>query len=613
MAFNGMPQIPSVSQGQVAITATQFSSFATPAITVPFPSVYAGQTQIPFTFTATPTWAATRVPTTVGGQAATAGVHSINSQASAAGYRTHDYGNNGGGSGWPVWATAVIASAGGIAVILVVAGLFCWRHRKRQKVRRRNAALAAAQGRRGFTERKRQYGQPGAGARNGAATAGAGVVGAAALGEKSRRSHRPPTVDTSGPGGRPSAYGQGYPAQPYSDSAAPGQQHPSRYDQPITPTRPASFAQQQQHPPPPGAGGFPAYVPFRNHVRDGSAGSDAGLLPPAAGFAYMENSPDQAAGWVTPPRRAPNDYGDSPQSPAHLLVNDGGAVAGYGDTPRSSMTVSTRGTGGAPYRWDHDPDLAEHMPNPEEASAALGRAMLGGYGEQYHPLSGGGASNPVTPERHHLPTGYRASGDYGGGGGGGGGGGTGSMALAAAYGRASSPSYPPPVSRPNSRGGSRPRSAPRDSLSAAERTYDGRGPVTPTTSSARRSLDGGAEEGGARAGSSRSSSQPRTGHHHHSASNPNPNRISLAPPIALGEPLSRRSLDMQSSNGGRRSLDAPRRPASRTSTHRRSAYDPDDVSVYSSDDAQRGSTPTPLQQAANLIGRRPSRSYRPPQ
>ncbi|GAA5870863.1 hypothetical protein JCM3774_001696 [Rhodotorula dairenensis] len=602
MAFNGMPQIPSVSQAQLAITATQFSSFATPAITVPFPSVYAGQTQIPFQFTATPTYPATRVPTTLGGQAATAGIHSINSLASSAGYRTHDYGNNGGGSGWPVWATAVIATAGGVAVILVVVGLFCWRHRKRQKARRHANALAVSQGHQGFQERKRFGRQAGGGA-----VAGTGAVG---LGEKSRRSQRPPSaVNTTGPGGRPSAYGDGYATHDYADPPGHG---PGRYDQPITPTRPTSFAaQQQQHAPPAGAA-YPAYVPFRNHQRDTSAGSDSGLLPPAAGFAYLENSPDQAAGWVTPPRRAPNDYGgDSPQSPAHLLVNDGGGYAnssggvGYSDTPRSSMTVSTRGTGGGQYRWDQDPDLVDRMPGPDEASAALGRAMLGGpeYDRHHHhpPLSGG--APPVTPDRQHLPAGYRASGP--------GHDGSparapppppaaGSMALAAAYGqsRTPSPSYPPPVSRPDSRSASRPRSTPappRDSLSAAERTYDGRRSVTPSAISGRRSVDG---DGGS---SSRPSSRPRSAQQ---LAHPS-NRMSLAPPIALAEPESQpRSFEQQHQwQAGRRSLEAQR-----TSNHRRSAYQADDASVYSND--VRSSTPNALQQAANLVGRRPSRSYR---
>jgi hypothetical protein len=631
-----MPQIPSVSQAQLAITATQFSSFATPAITVPFPSVYAGQTQIPFTFSATPTYAATRIPTTLGGQAATAGVHSINSEASAAGYRTHDYGNNGGGSGWPVWATAVIATAGGLAVILVVVGLLCWRHRKRQKANRRANALAGAQGPQGFKERKDFYRQPGGdGGRGGMAGTGAAIGGAAALGEKSRRSHRPPAVDTQGPEGRPTAYGQGdYPMQPYAN--APTQS--TRPDQPITPTRPTSFAQQQQYSAAPP--GFPAYVPFRNHQREDSAGSNTGLLPPAAGFAYGENSPDHHGGWATtPPRRAPNDYaGDSPHSPAHLLVNANGNGNGYGqgygynDTPRSSTTVSTGGTGGDPYRWDQDPDLADHMPNPEESSAALGRAMMMGGGggvqhgneEYHHPLSaasGGGAStNPVTPERHHLPTGYRLSAEqdasaYGARAapaqrGGGGGGGSGSMALAAAYAhadRAPSPaSYPPPVSRPHSRNASRPRSA--AAAAARDSAYEGRRSVTPSSavSGGRRSVDGYEGGGGS---SSRGSSRPR------SAQPP----VSLAPPIALP----RRSLDQQQQSTGRRSLDAApsRRPTSRTSNyqqHRRSAYDPswDDASVYSDqqDAAVRSSTPNALvQQAANFVGRRPSRSYRPAQ
>lgn len=237
--------------------------------------------------------------------------------------------------------------------------------------------------------------------------------------------------------------------------------------------------------------------------------------------------------------------------------------------------------------------------------------------------------NPVTPERHHLPTGYRLSAEqdasaYGaraaparGGGGGGGG----SMALAAAYAqadRAPSPaSYPPPVSRPHSRNASRPRSA-AAATAARDSAHEGRRSVTPSAvSGGRRSVDGGYDYGGGGGGgggsSSRGSSRPR------SAQPP----VSLAPPIALP----RRSLDQQQQQStGRRSLDvAPsRRPTSRTSDHqqhRRSAYDPswDDASVYSDQQdaaaaaAVRSSTPNTLQQAANFVGRRPSRSYRPAQ
>lgn len=592
MAFNGMPQIPSVSQGRLAITATQFSSFVTPAITVPFPSVYAGQTQIPLTFAATPTYAAGRVPSTFGGQAATAGVHSINAAASAAGYRTHDYGNNGGGSGWPTWATAVIAAAGGIAVVLVVAGLFCWRYRRRQKARRRATVLAASQGGQGFRESKRftRSGPP-AGAGAGALAAGGAAAG---LGEKGRRSKRPAPVAVLNKNEPPSAYGS-----TYTDYGKPPGEPGRPYDPrgpPLTPTRPDGFThpQQQAHFPPYGG----AAAGWGGHRRVDSAGSDSGLLPPAAGFAYMENSPDQA-GWVTPPRRAPNDYGDSPQSPAHLLTNDGGGASGggsqYYDTPRSSMTVSTRGTGGAPYRWDQDADLADHMPNPEEASAALGRAMMLGQSEEYVPLSAG--SRPVSPERHNFPsslqTGPGPAGRYSNVP-------LGAPAAVAAYGRHDQPSYPPPASRSGanaSRSSSRPRSAPRDSHPAGgtDRGYDNRRAVTPSPSPVRRSME---HPPPSRPRSAQQTYPRPLSYQPQSHTGGGTNRLSLAPPIGFSDSPARRSLESQ------------RRPQSRSSNHRRSAYEPDDASAYSHETSASAAAPSVIQQAANRVSGRPSRNYR---
>ena len=105
------------------ITATQFFSFATPAITVPFPSAYA-QTQIPFAYPATPTFAATRIPTTIGGVAATSG---ISSALKASGTTFGQSGTNQSSqSSWPMWATIVIAVCGGVALVVLGLGVFCW-------------------------------------------------------------------------------------------------------------------------------------------------------------------------------------------------------------------------------------------------------------------------------------------------------------------------------------------------------------------------------------------------------------------------------------------------------------------------------------------------------
>lgn len=402
MAFNGMSQVPSVTHRPLAVTATQFSSFATPAITVPFPSIYAGQSQIPFQFANTATFAATRVPTTIGGIAATSGVASINAQASSAGYKTSGYGNNGGGGGWPTWATAVIAACGGAAVILVVIGLFCWRWRRKQKARKRAAAVLAASG--GGPPRHRKLAKDGGltekpvggvaadarrtkSRRNEAALAGAAVAGAGlAVADgrtrsqgKARRQRGPSPQDGS------------YPPVPFAEDATSGRNSPSR-------ARARDLAALGIHRPPsrspnrqPGQPDYPAlaqpapiFAP--RHQRDFSAGSANQLLPPSAPFAHQEGDSRRRKGYETPPPRAPNTHWDdgSPSqtgSPARLLANADGYGSGYehGDTPRSSFTVSTHGTGGAPYRWDQERDLhAQMSPDTYDASAALGRAMMGG-------------------------------------------------------------------------------------------------------------------------------------------------------------------------------------------------------------------------------------------
>lgn len=144
----------------LVITATQFQSFATPAITVAFPSAY-GQTQIPFVFTDTASYAATRVQTTIGGVPATAGVSTAYSAgATQYGQITPPGTSTGGGtaaattsakSGLPLWAIATIAAAGAAGVLIFGIGLYCWCKRKKTtekkqaaRKNRGNAKTAAA-------------------------------------------------------------------------------------------------------------------------------------------------------------------------------------------------------------------------------------------------------------------------------------------------------------------------------------------------------------------------------------------------------------------------------------------------------------------------------------
>lgn len=134
------PPAPTVSTTDyLGITASQFRSFATPAISVPFPGVYA-QSQYAFAFPNTPTYAATRALSQIGGIPATSGI-STALYAAGTKYGQTQNGSGGGGSGWPVWATAVIAACGGAALIIVVTCLWCFcrrssKRRGRQQQRR---------------------------------------------------------------------------------------------------------------------------------------------------------------------------------------------------------------------------------------------------------------------------------------------------------------------------------------------------------------------------------------------------------------------------------------------------------------------------------------------
>lgn len=135
----------------LAITASVFqSSWATPAITVPFPSYYGNQIRLSYDWTATPT---AGNPSRLGGSEATSGVASVQAAAQS---QVYSGGNNsGGGDGgfqWPTWATAVIAGVGGAALLAILAGCCIWR-KKRKNRNRRKYALANERRRNGAQDR----------------------------------------------------------------------------------------------------------------------------------------------------------------------------------------------------------------------------------------------------------------------------------------------------------------------------------------------------------------------------------------------------------------------------------------------------------------------------
>ncbi|GAA5915079.1 hypothetical protein JCM5296_000259 [Sporobolomyces johnsonii] len=449
MAFNGMPQIPSVSQTTLAITATQYSSFATPAITVPFPSAYA-QTQIPFTFSDTATWAATRIPTTIGGVAATAGVHSINSEASSAGYRDHQGGSGGGGGGWPTWATAVIASCGGAALVIIVIGLYCWRLRRKQRARAGGAG--AARGRSGKKKKGGVITEKHVG--GGAARRSRGYQqdqdavfaavprGADGGGEKRsrngspskmRKTARPQTLlaetDSTPSSGSGSSYPP-YPTPPGTSSDVPSR---SRSPNPRSSqqnahlaalgiNRPQSVSPSPYRSRPPSSqapsegSAYPAFaVPRAMRERDPSTSSEHDLLPPPPVAALPPAPQYSRSGYETPPPRPahpggfiPNNDSPAAGSPARLLAPAGE----YEESPqRSSVHTTSTQEAAYPYRWDQDQQLQDEMPDPDEVGRKLGEAMMGrervqGYRDEDDGYLDYPAPRSTMP--HHAPDDFAA-------------------------------------------------------------------------------------------------------------------------------------------------------------------------------------------------------------
>ncbi|GAA93395.1 uncharacterized protein L969DRAFT_19031 [Mixia osmundae IAM 14324] len=125
-AVTGFPSLS--TQPISSLTASAFSSFVTPAISVPFPSGY-GQTQIVLSGSgAAPSGT---VRTTIGGTTATP---SQGNAATARATNAHEHTSGSSGSGWPTWATAVIAGVGGaIILVAIIWGIFCLRARKRRR------------------------------------------------------------------------------------------------------------------------------------------------------------------------------------------------------------------------------------------------------------------------------------------------------------------------------------------------------------------------------------------------------------------------------------------------------------------------------------------------
>ncbi|KAK4051072.1 hypothetical protein OIO90_004812 [Microbotryomycetes sp. JL221] len=134
------PTLGAMSTTTLAVTASVYSSFVTPAITVPFPSFYGTQTQLPFQWTDMPSLNGAQ-PTQIGGVEATSGVYSIMREfrATAVNPGPMNGGANKADNGfeWPTWATAVIAGCGGAALIALIAGTCCWRRSRKRKQQQR--------------------------------------------------------------------------------------------------------------------------------------------------------------------------------------------------------------------------------------------------------------------------------------------------------------------------------------------------------------------------------------------------------------------------------------------------------------------------------------------
>lgn len=136
-----------LSTTTLAVTATAFATFNTPAITVPFPSVYGTrQTQLSYDWTGTPTGLG-QPSVTLGGVAATSGIASVMKDAAAASNGVISSTNTGGGDDgfqWPTWATGVVAGVGALILLVLVGSLWCWR--RRAKRRRANGMQAHTRG-----------------------------------------------------------------------------------------------------------------------------------------------------------------------------------------------------------------------------------------------------------------------------------------------------------------------------------------------------------------------------------------------------------------------------------------------------------------------------------
>ncbi|GAA5855952.1 hypothetical protein JCM5353_002583 [Sporobolomyces roseus] len=408
MAYNGMSSIPSVTQRPLSLSASAFSSFQTPAITVPFPSVYGGQVQIPFTFSATPTYAASRVRSTIGGNAATAGIHSINSIASEGGYRDHGSSSDGssggssGGGGWPTWATAVIASVGGVILALTVLGLCCWRwKRKQRRKRERGAAMLAQTGGNRFnanTREKSVLEKPMRGSNRGYAA----PVGAAAVG--GRRDSRRPQSQGPGGGGRDrrsqqqqrqsnlteySPNSRAYPP-PGLESNSRHSRSQSRQPQPHR-NAPHAVALGIHRPTsiPPSSTQFHSSQP-QSRPPSQTPSQYGSAYPIFAAPRPMRQSFDSPSrsGYTTPPprNRYPNHSLSSTEgSPAQLLASHHRSQQ-EDSSPRSSF--ASQSTKYGHYAGEAKRELEENYPDPREVQQRLDQMQFAN--EHYRGVERGG-------------------------------------------------------------------------------------------------------------------------------------------------------------------------------------------------------------------------------
>ncbi|ORY81736.1 hypothetical protein BCR35DRAFT_352251 [Leucosporidium creatinivorum] len=338
-----------MSTTTLAITATAFSSFNTPAITVPFPTGYGTkQTQLAYSWTGTATNGG-QATSTIGGVAATSGIASV-----MAGYVAPTAGSSSSSSSsgfeWPTWATGVIVGCGVLALLVLVGALWCWRRRAR---RRRAAGMVPAK--RGKKSKK----------------------GAAVLTEKDNESPTP----------RRKLNKAGH-RKDEAAALAEFDSVPLDNNYPPYPTPPPIAAGTEYR------SGSP-YRPVANDSVYSLHNGSSGALPargPSADPRYNVLAP------AYNPSPYPIDpYGQpiNPPSRHHRMASVDTADSGYETPNRTGPDVSSTSISGSParlitnaapmptrgpgnYRWNDEP--TDH-----DAGSAIGSAMLGGDRDELPP------------------------------------------------------------------------------------------------------------------------------------------------------------------------------------------------------------------------------------